>query len=150
VSEEGRAIPPEDIEVKLVALADAANVSIEGKLNLVGLFDIIWTSELPVRWPQMYFVAHLKVSSAVGQQHRFQLRCVDEDGHLHGPVIDLEMHLAGASKVPGVAPGLPLVLGIRDAIFPAHGTYTFELWRGDLRLCETELHVLPPSAGPGA
>jgi hypothetical protein len=139
--------PPEGIEVKLVALADAANTSADGKLNLLGSFDILWATELPAVWPQMSFVAHLKISAGLGRKHQFQLRCVTEDGELHGPVLDIGVEMGGQTKVPGVALGLPLVLGIRNALFPTHGTYTFELWRGEEWVCATDLHVAQPPSG---
>jgi hypothetical protein len=148
VTERKQPAAPEGIEVKLVALADAANTTGDGKLNLLGMFDIIWGPELPVVWPQMSFVAQLKISAALGPKLQFQLRCVTEDGHLHGPVLDIRVEMGGG-KVSGVAPNLPIVLGIQNAVFPAHGTYSFELWRGDDRVCTTDVHVLPPPSGAG-
>lgn len=140
--------PPEGIEVKLVALADAANTTAEGKLNLLGTFDIIWSIHLPVVWPIMVFVAQLKISPALGKVHHFQLRCVNDDGQLFGPVLDIQAEMGGPVKVPGVAPGLPLVLGIRNAVFPTHGSYRFELWRGADWVCGADLHVLQPPGAP--
>lgn len=143
--------PPEGIEVKLVALADAANTSSEGKLNLMGIFDIIWARQMPIIWPQMSFVAILGISESLGDSLHFQLRCVNEDGELFGPVIDFDVNRrpGGKAKVPGVAPNFPLVLGIANAVFPGLGSYSFELWWGDKRVCAAAVHVLEPPMQPG-
>jgi len=44
------------MEVKLALLADGANVSREGKLNLLGIFDTLFARSFPTTHPQMQLV----------------------------------------------------------------------------------------------
>ena len=130
------------MEVQLAVLADAANVSQEGKLNILGEFDTIHAAEVPVVWPVMWFVTKVKISEADGTHHRFELRVLDDDGQLVALVATLEGE-SGPSPIPGTLGGGTLVIRIGNARFPDYGTYVFEL-RGNTKLLyEVPLHVRP-------
>jgi hypothetical protein len=130
----------------LTALADAANVSKEEKLNILGEFDLIDTPSLPVTWPKMVFVAKLKTSEADLGTHQIQLRVLDEDMHLvaviaHGTLIIPE------NSNPGIESGLPFIVPIHYAHFARTGTYLFQLAIDAQVCCEAQLHIrlLPPA-----
>src|SRR3989337_821075 len=52
------------MEVSFALLADAANVSREGKLNVLGAFDRIYGSKFPLTWPRMVLVTRFVASAA--------------------------------------------------------------------------------------
>ena len=52
------------MRVKLALLADSANVSREGKLNLLGIFDAIFARELPTSHPHMHLVLRFEALPA--------------------------------------------------------------------------------------
>ena len=52
------------MKVNLALLADGANVSREGKLNILGIFDTIHAGKFPVVHAQMRLVVRLEASSA--------------------------------------------------------------------------------------
>ena len=137
------------MKVQLAVLADAANISLEGKLNILGQFDTINAVELPVVWPLMWFVAKVGISEADGTHHRFELRVLDDDGKLIAPIAVLEGD-SGPSQIPGALAGGNLVVGIKSARFSDYGTYTFELRANGQSLTETLLHVRPIAERPGA
>ena len=141
--------PPPGVRVQLAALADAANATADGKLNVLGVFDVLWTQGFPAVHPMMAFVAYLQLSANVGPEVHLQLRCLDEDMHLVGSVLDLHGTFTGGTRVRGVAPSAPVIIGIRHAEFDSEGTYSFELWLNDQWVCAADLHViqLPESAG---
>lgn len=125
----------------LVALADAANVSVEGKLNLLGEFDVINSSKLPVAWPKMIFVAKLKTSEAdVGAEHSIQLRVLDEDMQLVAMAMEGELVIP-ENPNPGIESGLPVLVPITMAKFERVGTYTFQLVVDGHVACEAQLHI---------
>src|SRR6476469_7430717 len=53
--------------------ADAANVSQEGKLNILGVFDALQVSTLPSLHPRATLVVHLKGSPSDAGAHRVTL-----------------------------------------------------------------------------
>lgn len=124
----------------LVALADAANVSMEGKLNLLGEFDLINAKSLPFTWPKMVFVAKLKSSEADLGKHSIQLRVLDEDMQLVAMVMEGGLEIPENSN-PGIESGLPIIVPINLAKFERTGTYTFQLVLDEQVACEAQLHV---------
>ena len=136
------------MEVDLAVVADAANVSQEGKLNILGIFDTIWTREFPVRHPTMVFV--LRVTADITDQgsHRMQLRLMDEDG---GQLFKAE----GPLQVPARAPGLPIkpniIIGLNGISFQKSGDYSFEVILDDRHLKSVPLSVrrAPGDPSPG-
>src|SRR3954469_18654539 len=69
------------MQVKLALLADYANVTAEGKLNILGIFDRINVPELPVVHPQMHLILRLEAHSAErNRPHSVEIRLHDPDG----------------------------------------------------------------------
>lgn len=114
------------MDITLALLADAANVSQEGKLNILGAFSNINTSVVPARHPEMQLVLAMEASPAEsGMTKQFEVKVLDEDGMQVGG-------LKGSFKLPSPAkPGSRLrmqsVLRITDAVFPKEGDYTFAI-----------------------
>jgi hypothetical protein len=136
------------VELQLAALADAANISTEGKLNILGTFDIIYAAAVPVVWPCIVFVAKVELSTADGEQLHFQIRVLSEDGDLQFQAT-LEAQLQRDSIPVGEMPGLPILLPVNNAKFDAYGTYTVELWGNGKRLIGLPLHIRHPPSQPG-
>ena len=69
------------MDIPLAVLADSANVSQEGKLNIFGIFDQLNIASFPVRHPHMTLVFQLTASPAEGgRSHQVVVHCMDEDG----------------------------------------------------------------------
>lgn len=69
------------MEIVLAAVADAANVSLHGKLNILGTFDTIPAYASPVRAPQMVLAITLRAEYEDRcRTHTVELDLVDEDG----------------------------------------------------------------------
>ena len=69
------------MEIKYVLLADAANKSAEGKVNVLGLFDAIMASNFPFQHPQMALVFAVRSNpSEWGREVPVEIRLVDQDG----------------------------------------------------------------------
>jgi hypothetical protein len=69
------------MQVKLALLADYANVTAEGKLNILGIFDRINVMEMPAVHPQMHFILRLEAHSAERDRPQaVEIRLHDPDG----------------------------------------------------------------------
>jgi hypothetical protein len=68
------------MHVTFALFADAANLSQEGKLNILGVFDALQVGSLPALHPRATLVVHLKGSVADAGTHRVSLRWLSPSG----------------------------------------------------------------------
>src|SRR3982751_6327040 len=68
------------MHVTFALFADAANLSQEGKLNIMGVFDALQVGTLPALHPRATLVVHLKGSSADAGTHRVSLQWLSPSG----------------------------------------------------------------------
>ncbi|HVB31660.1 MAG TPA: hypothetical protein VNE60_09075 [Gemmatimonadaceae bacterium] len=68
------------MHVSFALFADAANVSQEGKLNILGVFDALQVGTLPAVHPRAHLVVHLKGTSLDIGQHTVSLRWINPAG----------------------------------------------------------------------
>ena len=87
------------MDVTLALLADSANVSQEGKLNILGSFNNVNSAVFPCVHPQMVLVMRFEASRAeIGQSKQLEIRLMDPDGSTLGSV-------TGSFDVPDAPPG---------------------------------------------
>ncbi len=135
------------MEIVLAALADAANTSKDGKLNLMGLFDTLFAGAMPVTHPSMQLVLRIRAEpSETDRQHELEIRCMDEDGQELFKVAG-EFSVQGA---PGKAATFNHVVGISNLTFQKFGGYTLPIFiNRDLKRT-VELEVVKAEGLPGA
>lgn len=128
----------------MAVLADEANVSQEGKLNLMGIFDRIAAAEFPVVHPKLVFAFRVEAEFA-DSARMFPIRVTMEDED--GAVL---FEAAGELMAPPVGPGeystsnqLFSLVGLQ---FPRAGRYRFVVRLGDAPPHETPLLVQPAAA----
>ena len=127
------------MKIPMAFLADEANISQEGKLNVLGIFDRIAAAEFPVVHPRMVFAFRVQAGFADGgRTFPVQIRLVDEDG---GVLFDA----AGEINPPIVPPGelstANQVFTLVGLQFPSPGIYKFVVSIGGLPPHETEFNV---------
>ncbi|MEX1252974.1 MAG: hypothetical protein WEE64_01405 [Dehalococcoidia bacterium] len=128
------------MDVTFALLADAANFSREGKLNVLGAFDRIHGSQFPLVWPRMVLVMRFVVTPAeFGSEKTLEIITLDLDGKKLGTATGKMTVPAGPSgrqlKIDHV---LPLTM-----TFPGPGEYSIEiLVNGDPK-ARVPLEVLP-------
>ncbi len=129
------------MEVKLAVLADAANVSQEGKLNILGGFSVLWAPRFPTRHPKMTLVLKLEGTAGENPGHKLGIRVVDADGQMVAPPVDgaFEMQRPFMRGDPTHA---QIIIEIVDAVFPRGGTYSFEILIDGHHKESLPLHVL--------
>lgn len=128
------------MEIKIAVLADAANVSSEGKLNITGIFNRLNASAFPVRWPSMTLVVRFEAHGNEVGDHNLAVRIVDEDGSELARIEGM-LHL-GEPDDPGLPIIAQLISGIQDAVFAHPGTYAFDILIDGRYLGSTPLHVV--------
>ena len=62
------------MHISFAVFADAANLSQEGKLNILGVFDALQVAMLPTIHPRTHFVVRLKANGDDTGQHKLIFR----------------------------------------------------------------------------
>ncbi|WP_419162528.1 DUF6941 family protein [Candidatus Palauibacter sp.] len=113
------------MEIVLATLADCANTSNDGKLNLMGLFDTLFAATVPVTHPSMQLVLRIRAEPAeIDRQHELEIRCMDADGE------ELFKVQGGFSvqAAPGKSATFNHVVGISNLTFQKYGGHTFSIF----------------------
>ncbi len=93
------------MDVTLALLADAANLSVEGKLNLLGIFNTVYAPTFPASHPQMQLVLQFRATPAeVGRKRTIEVEFRDADGKKLGSTV-------AQLVVPKGEPGHPIQVG---------------------------------------
>jgi hypothetical protein len=113
------------MRVKLAILADGANVSREGKLNILGVFDTIYSRQFPTSHPHMQLVLRFEASAEeAGSSHQTEVQLVAQDGQVL-------LRLPGAVTVHrrelGEAVGIDQILALANVRFQEPGRYTIRI-----------------------
>lgn len=137
------------MDVTLALLADGANVTQDGKLNILGVFNALGAVTFPAAHPQMYLVMRFEATRAEeGKTKQVEIQLADSDGSkLFGVVTTL--------VVPQGVPGQPIrmnhILALNGVRFPKSGDYVFNILVGDdqkaavdLRLVEAKIEQREP------
>ena len=130
----------------MALVADDANLSQEGKLNVLGAFDRIASPTFPMIHPKMVFVFRIEARHGDGGKAvPVRVRLVDDDG-------TAIFEAGGDIVAPDVEPGdfatahqVFTLLGVR---FPQPGMYTFVVNVGDLPPHETPIAAVQTAWGP--
>src|SRR5437867_6654951 len=112
------------MQVSFALFADAANLSQEGKLNILGVFDALQVASLPAVHPRAHLVVHLKGSGADMGAHTVAFRWLSPAGQeLWSSSGDLNV----GAPPPGVLEmDLPLIAQL-DLPMDAVGAYTMAI-----------------------
>jgi len=134
------------MDVKLALLADYANVTKEGKLNVMGIFTIINAPTLPWVHPQMQLVLQLEAGAAEwGIQKNIEIKLMDVDAN---NILSIGANL----QVPRGKAGKPVqinsIMSFNNIEFKAEGDYAVAILIGGETKATTSLSVnyVPPSA----
>jgi hypothetical protein len=130
------------VHVNLAVLCDAANVSREGKLNILGEFDSIHASSFPLTYPTMVLVVRMEAHPTEQGDHRLKLQLIDADGQDVVPPLEGEF-TTGRPPFPGVpARTAPIILQMHGVRFDHPGHYSFELLVDGHHLRSLPLHFV--------
>ncbi|MGH7576354.1 MAG: DUF6941 family protein [Longimicrobiales bacterium] len=110
------------MQVKLALLADYANVTAEGKLNILGVFDHINVNDVPAVHPQMHLILRIEAHPAERDRtHNVEIRLHDPDGQTVFEVKgDIVPH-----GMPGQTIATNQILTLNNLQLAKTGGYTF-------------------------
>ena len=114
------------MNVTLGLIADSANVSQEGKLNLLGIFDTIFAFNFPCKHSQMTLVT--KIQADVRDNHHLdrnlKIILVDENAH---ELLAINATFNFKNTPPGERGTTSSIIGLTDLVFEKPGNYAFKI-----------------------
>ena len=129
--------------ISFALFADAANLSQEGKLNILGVFDAVQVAELPAIHPRTTLVLRIKAEPADAGAHRLGLRWVSPEGtelwSTEGE-LNVKPTLGSAGDVD-----FPLIAAL-DLPLDEPGEYAMEIELDGEAAAEIPLHVRTAAA----
>ncbi len=133
------------MHVTFALFADAANLSQEGKLNILGVFDALQVGSLPALHPRATLVVHLKGSPADAGAHRVTLQWMSPGG------VELwssDGELGVVAPPAGVVEmDFPLIAQL-DLPLDAAGRYVMRVGLDGTTHAEVAVQVRPAAAAP--
>ena len=126
------------MHVSFALFADAANLSQEGKLNILGVFDALQVASLPAIHPRAHLVVHLKGTGVDIGAHTVSFRWLSPSGQeLWNSSGDLNV----GAPPPGVAEmDLPLIAQL-DLPMDSAGAYTMAIAIDGDHTMDVPVHV---------
>ena len=107
-------------------IAEYANVSTGGKLNVMGIFNTLFAARFPARHPSLHIVAKLSSGAAEANvSKRLKIKLLNDDGTEIWATPELPL------KVPASVNGRRVennvIVALTDLVFPTDGDYQFSL-----------------------
>ena len=112
------------MNIQVAVLCDAATDD-NGKLNLLGAFDTIYTQQLPALHPQCSIAFRVTFSGEDEGAHKLKLNFVDSDGRSIMPAIDIPVEVALPGEVFFVTRNF--IVNIQQLKFETPGLYSIDI-----------------------
>ncbi len=131
------------MHISFAVFADAANLSQEGKLNVLGVFDAVQVAGLPTVHPRTHFVVRLKADSSDAGSHVLAFRWLNP--------MDEELWSSSGEMTVATPPNpvfevdLPIIACV-DLPLNAPGQYRMEVVLDGKATAEARLIVSAPTA----
>lgn len=115
------------MNVTLAVLADFANKSVDGKLNILGVFDTIYAESYPAVHPEMKLVIRFEMHPAETEEAKkvqIQLRN-DRGAKLSEVAADLQVQVPPGVRGAGEMVTADIILSLAGLPIDQPGTYEF-------------------------
>ena len=114
------------MEIAFFLTADYANLTGDGKINIMGIFNRITATQFPARHPSLFVIA--KLLAGLGEEGQTR----DVHIYLHDPDGKKLLNIGGEMSFPerilGQKPEINVIANLRDVVFPVPGPYQFNLF----------------------
>lgn len=128
------------MNVRFAVLADYVNVTQQGKLNILGVFDFIYAAQFPTNLHEMQLVMRFEADiSERGQQKELQVLLIDQQGE---KVLELNGRMTIGDAKPGDLLLYNHVLTFRNIAFQNEGDYQFDIYVDGTQKSRVQLKVL--------
>jgi hypothetical protein len=109
----------------LFLCADYANLTGDGKLNIMGIFSTIFATQFPARHPSMHIVAKLIGElGEEGQTRDVRILLLDPDGKR---ILEVGGEMEVPQRVNAQKPEINAIVCLQEVVFPVPGPYNFIL-----------------------
>src|SRR5438445_646412 len=113
------------MDLTLLLVADYASATVDGKLNIIGVFQQILAVNFPATHAEMYLVMQLGAdASEAGKEFTLDIRVIDEDG-------EYLARFSLDSTVPPIEKGRRIIVNnivkLIGVKFPKPGFYVFRI-----------------------
>jgi hypothetical protein len=130
------------VHISFAVFADAANLSQEGKLNVLGIFDALHVSGFPSMHPRAHFVVRVKGSAADSGTHQLTFHWLNpHDAELWTSSGELAVE---AGPTPALEMDLPII-AVVDLPLDTAGQYTMSVELDGEPVTRTSVSVNGPS-----
>ena len=110
--------------IQVAVLCDAAT-DYHGKLNVLGTFDTILTTQLPAVHPQCSVALRLSFARIEEGPHKIKMNFVDEDGRFVMPSIDMTVDVAVPSDANFLVRNF--IINVQQLKFDQPGQYSIDI-----------------------
>lgn len=137
------------MDIQVAVLCDAATDN-NGKLNILGTFDTIYTSQLPAVHPQCSIALRITFNKVEEGEHKVRLNFVDEDGKPVMRSIELPIQVSVPDDTIFVSRNF--IVNIQQLKFEKTGLYSIDLavdgrQEGSIPLLVKDKPAVPPAPG---
>ena len=112
------------MDIQIAVLCDAATDN-NGKLNLLGTFDTIFTSQLPAIHPQCSIALRMTFNKVEEGHHKAKLNFVDEDGKSVMPPIEMPVDVQVPEETIFLSRNF--IVNIQKLKFEKEGLYSIDI-----------------------
>src|SRR5215510_1639146 len=112
------------MDIQTAVLCDAATDN-NGKLNILGTFDTIYTSQLPAIHPQCSIAIRMTFSKVEEGNHKVKLNFVDEDGKSVMPPIEIPFDVSVPEETIFLSRNF--IVNIQKLKFEKEGLYSIDI-----------------------
>ncbi len=133
------------MKARVAVLADCANVTADGKLNIMGVFNVINAQHLPVVHSQMQLVLSLVPDPwELNTTVPLEIQLVDADGKI---IFGIKGQVALGGVAGGEQPTTNYLLGLNNTVFEKFGSFDFKILANDEPFASIPLvvHQVPPT-----
>lgn len=112
------------MNIEILALCDAATEN-QGKLNLLGAFDCIWSAKVPVTHPACALVLRIRFSRLEEGDHPIRIDVVDADGKSIVPTLNGNVNVKFRND--DEASVANLIINLQGLVLSKYGGYSVDV-----------------------
>ena len=113
------------MKTELFILCDAAT-DYQGKLNILGTFDAIWSKQIPAVHPFCAVALRLRFSKIEEGEHKIKISIIDEDGNAVVKPVEANVRIQ-FKDTPLTSMATNMILNLQGLKFPGFGEYSIDL-----------------------
>lgn len=128
------------MKVLYALLCEDAQARSDGRMDVHGIFHQLYAPGFPASQDRLVLVVNLEWTDAEAGRNEFRIDLLDPDA---SPTLTISGHTDVTVRAPGEAPPQTrIVMPLENVVFPAEGTYEFELQVGEERRRIAPLHLI--------